>query len=235
MRKIIFLSIILASFNSFAQNERDSILLLNGKVYHGKILGLSKHEGDSVLQYQTVSNNGVSTDDMFGTYRVFSYTQNGTETILYRQNNFLGNYLTVDETRDVTMGSYDARKTFKPIVPFWSTLAVSLGVSLMDTYLTQKAIDAPEYLGSETAPGFFKQGPSLLPILVPVLVSVSWSLPSFKLKEKKMIHKQYFNNENYYRGYHRIAKQKRMLGALVGGFSGLAAGMISYYTVQSFQ
>lgn len=211
--------------------QRDSILLLNGKVLHGNVLGLEKTPGDSILKYETIRKDGSSRPEIIQTYRVFHFVDEGNTRVLYRQDEFLGNYLSVSDTRDVTYGSYDARRTFKPHVPTWTSFALGFGASIFDTYLTNKQANDPDLIEPKT-PGFFKGNPSIFPFLVPVVVSVSWGLPSFRLKEKNMIHKQYLHNENYYRGYHRIAKQKRMLGALLGSLGGIATGMIIHYSVQ---
>lgn len=233
MRALIVTLILISPAIIFSQAEKDSVLLLNGKVYQGEVIGTDVVEGDSVLTIKTLSKKNETITEQFGLYRIFSYTQNGSENIVYTQNEFLGNYLSITETKAATYGSYDARKTFKPAVPLWTTFGICAGVSLLDTYLTQNTLNDPNYIGSETSKGFFKDSPSMFTLLVPVAASVVWSFPTFKLKKKNMIHTEYFNNENYYRGYHRIAKQKRMLGSLIGGFSGLALGIISYYTVQA--
>lgn len=215
----------------FSQTEQDSILLLNGKVYHGEILGMDEVDYDSVVKYKTVDKKGVEKTEFIETYRIFSYTRGGTNHILYYQDDFQGNYLSVAETKDVTMGSYDARKMFQPHFPFWSGFVLGLGASVWDTYVTKKqAADTSLIVAPEA--GFFNtKSPTIFPFFVPVVLSVTWALPTFKVKKKNMIHKEYFNNANYYRGYHRIAKQKRMLGALVGGLAGVASGMIIYYSV----
>ncbi|MCB9223794.1 MAG: hypothetical protein R2780_03525 [Crocinitomicaceae bacterium] len=236
MRIFLIIGFLLTALISIGQNEQDSILLLNGKVYYGEVTGIEKIEGDSVLNFNTLNKKNEKVTDQLSLYRVFSYTKNGQENIMYSQNEFLGNYLSVNETKEVTIGSYDARQTFKPTVPFWTTYTLGLGVSVMDTYLSQKVLDKANYTNpyGYTTPGLFKDRLSLLPVLVPIVASVSWSLPSFKLKEKKMIHKSYFNNVNYYRGYHRIAKQKRMLGSMLGGFAGIATGWTTHLIINAF-
>jgi len=219
---------ILFSSSCFGQNQKDSLLLLNGKVYLGEITGFGISKGDSVINFRYSGKRGKLVNNEIEHRRVFSLTKNGISRTVYSPNEFAGDFLSERETHDVTIGSYDARKTFKPHVPFWTSFALGFGASVWDTYLTKKqATDSALVMPKE--PGFFRGDPSVFPFFVPVVLSVTWSFPSFKLKENKMIHKNYMHNENYYRGYHRIAKQKRMLGALLGSFSGLAVGMITYY------
>lgn len=218
-----FLSL-LSSFYSFGQGVQDSIILLNGRVFRGPVVSAE----NGFLKYKETTKTGETFTSQFDLYRVFSYTQNGTETIVYEQDDEKDNFLTVDEARNATLGSYDARQTFKPRIVFWSSLAIGYGTSLYDTYLQQKSVDDPDYLGPYTAGGFFKSRPSLMPILAPIVLSAGWSLPSFRVREKQIIQTHLFNDESYYRGYHRVARGKRVFGALKGSLIGIGAGLITY-------
>lgn len=218
---LIFL---LTSLSLNAQTELDSIILLNGRVYRGTITGAS---GD-LLTYKEIDRKGNEITGVMEYYRVFSYTQNGMEKVVYEQDEYKDNFLAVEEARNATLGSYDARQTFKPRFVFWSSFALGYGTSLFDTYLLQKTINHPDYFGSQTTKGFFKSDPTFMPILAPLVLSVGWSFPSFKIKEKQMIQMHLLNDESYYRGYHRIAKQKRILGALRGSLLGIGAGLVTY-------
>ena len=222
MNQLLTFFAALSTFTSFSQNVQDSVLMLNGKVFHGDFVKLDDIENDSVLQFKL--ENGKT--ENFSIQRIFSYTTKGASNILYRKDEFKGDFLSIEETKAVTFGSFDARKTFKPHFPFWSGYALGLGASMFDTYLTKK--DTIGAVSQDLQPGFFQKKPSMFPFLIPAVVTVSWSFPSFKLKEKKIIHKEYFRNENFYRGYHRIAKQKRMLSSLLGSISGIATGLILY-------
>lgn len=228
MRLLALISILTFCLTSIGQNKKDSVLLLNGKVFTGDITGTSLTKGDSVLNYTWINKKGQSKNEKVEMKRIFSYTDEGLSRTVYLPNEFLGDYLSVGETHDVTIGSYDARKKFKSHVPFWTSFAIGLGASLFDTYLTKKAATDTNLVAPKE-PGFFKSPPSIFPVLVPLVLSVSWSFPSFKVKKKKMIHLNYHGNENYYRGYHRIAKQKRMLGGLLGSLSGISLGMVMYF------
>ena len=222
MNQLLAIIIAFVSFTGFSQITQDSVLMLNGKVFHGEFVELNEVENDSVLQFKLT--NGKT--ENFSTQRIFSYTSKGDNNILYRKDEFKGDFLSIEETKAVTFGSFDARKTFKPHVPFWSGYALGLGATVFDTYLTKK--DTIGAVSQDLQPGFFQKKPSLFPFLVPAVVTVSWSFPSFKLKQRNIIHKEYFRNENFYRGYHRIAKQKRMLSSLLGSISGIATGLLIY-------
>ena len=228
MKQLTLSIFILFLLNGFTQGAKDSVLLLNGKSYTGDITGTSFVKGDSVLSINWVSKKGKTFTDNIEMKRIFSYTDNGISKTVYYPNEFLGDFLTIRETHDVTIGSFDSRKMFKPHVPFWSGFAIGLGATIWDTYLTKNEANDTNLVAPKE-PGFFKSSPSIFPFLVPVVVSAAWAIPSFKVKKKKMIHLNYHGNENYYRGYHRIAKQKRMLGGLFGSLSGIALGMLGYF------
>lgn len=210
--------------DGFSQASNDSILLLNGKVFNGAITGFAEVKNDSVVQYK--DENGKTGE--VANYRIFSYLKDGSNKVVYRRDEFSGNYLSIAETKAVTYGSYDARQTFKPHVALWTGFALGLGASLTDTYLSKKEAANANTVEPLT-PGFFKRSPSWFPFIVPPVVTVSWAFPTFKLKKKKIIHREYHNDENFYRGYHRIAKQKRMLSGLCGSLAGVAVGMSLYY------
>tara|TARA_B110000046_G_scaffold183350_1_gene219311 strand:+ start:5101 stop:5802 length:702 start_codon:yes stop_codon:yes gene_type:complete len=215
----------LVSFASMGQGEQDSIILLNGRVFHGPVTAVS----DGFLKYKETPKKGDPFTGSFETYRVFSYTQNGNETILYKQDDQSDNYLTVDEARNATLGSYDARQTFKPRFVFWSSFALGYGMSLFDTYLLQKTFDHPDYFNEDIeSPGFLKSQPTFLPIVAPLVLSAAWTFPSFKIREKQMIQTHLLNDESYYRGYHRVARQKRIFAALKGSLIGIGAGLVTY-------
>lgn len=216
--------ILTTTFASMAQGEQDSIILLNGRVFRGPITAID----DGFLKYKETPKRGEVFTTEFETYRIFSYTQGGLETILYKQDEQDNNYLSVDEARNATLGSYDARETFKPRFVFWSSFVMGYGMSLFDTYLGQASIDNEKYIGPFTDPGFFKSRVTFVPIIVPLVLSAAWSFPSFKVKEKQMIQMHLLDDESYYRGYHRVARQKRIFGALKGSLIGIGAGLVTY-------
>jgi hypothetical protein len=221
----IFL-LIFSSVTSFTQSMSDSLILLNGRVFRGEFKSLN----GGVLKFDMADRKGEVFTSELDVYRVFSYSIGEKETIVYKKSEEMNNFLDMEEARKATLGSYDARQTFKPRVVFWSSLLLGYAASIYDTYLPESVLDDPNYLGTEA--GFFTKGPTFFPILVPVVLSVGWSIPSFKVKESQMLQLHLKGDEEYYRGYHRVAKQKRMLNALKGGLIGVGAGMLTYYIAQ---
>ena len=204
----------------------DSITLLNGHTYYGSE---SKVEGN-FLTTKMLDRDGEYTM-YFEMGRVFSMHNTQGETVYYRQDELQGDYLTVQESRETTWGSRDARITSKPWGVTVTSIAVGLGFSLWDTYLTQKSIDeltVPGNPSPDLEAGLFGSRPSMMQVLVPTTFTLVWALPSFKVKEHQILQANMKGNAYYYRGYNRIAKQKRMFSALCGGFVGTGIGLISY-------
>lgn len=224
-QKLVLIVMLTLTANSvFSQSEADSIILMNGRVFRGEITDVTSE----FVSFSEIDKKGNSFTSQIESYRIFSYTKEGVSTTIYKYDIGGDHFLSVEEARKATLGSYDARKTFKPRFVFWSSLALGYSASLYDTYLLQKSVDHPDYQGAYTSGGFFKSRPTFFPFLVPAVLSVSWSLPSFKLKPNQMIQKDLLNDASYYRGYHRIARQKRIFAALKGSFIGITSGMITY-------
>ena len=121
MKQIIgILIFLLAGLSVYGQSEQDSIILLNGRVYRGTIISTS----DNILTYKEIDRKGNEFTGVMEYYRLFSFTQNGMEKVIYEQDELKDNFLTVEEARNATLGSYDARQTFKPRFVFWSSFEI---------------------------------------------------------------------------------------------------------------
>ncbi len=223
------LLIVTTFFGYSTFSQQDSIVLLNGKVYRGEV---QKVEA-GVLTYTEFKNDGTTEDVDLTTDRLFSYVHEGKETVFYVENEFTGDFLPVESARRATLGSYDARQTLKPRFVFYSSLLVGLGVSILDTYYTQSAYN--NFVETNGTPpisaqvGFFGAKPTLMPILVPMVLSGAWAIPSFRIKPKQLLQKNLYGDEQYYRGFNRVARQKRVLAALKGAVIGIGLGYISYF------
>ncbi|MBI3136605.1 MAG: hypothetical protein HYZ14_18160 [Bacteroidetes bacterium] len=227
--RLLSLFLLININTAFLVAQQDSIVLLNGKVYRGTIISVDK----GVLTYTGTEKKKQGVVIELTTDRLFSYVQNDKETVCYVQNEFIGDFLTVEEARRSTLGSYDARMNFKPHFVFYSSWALGLGVSLLDTYYTQSSYN--KFVTENGVPpvnatvGFFGIRPTLMPVLVPLVLSATWGIPSFRIKGDQIIQKNMIGDASYYRGFHRIAKQRRIFAALSGSAIGIGAGMISYF------
>jgi hypothetical protein len=225
MRNYLFIFSLLYVSLGYSQSFQDSVLLLNGKSFRCDVIGM---EGPT-LHFKIDHKDEKKADFFVADYRVFSYTKNQTETIVYKYDEDIGNFLKVDESKRYAIGAYDARKTYKTPVVFWSSLAAGLGVSIWDTYLTKATVNDPEFINSNNlTPGFFKSNPTLLPLAVPIVMSVSFGLPNMRVRDKHILHKNMVNDKMYYQGYNTYSKQKRAFSALKGSAIGVGLGLLSY-------
>ena len=219
--KTLYLTISITVLVNYAtsQSFKDSVILLNGKSYKCNVI---KSEGTS-LNFQVEGKKGDAQNYNVDTYRIFSYHQNNTETILYKKNDELGNFLTVDQSRRYAIGSYDGRQTYKPFYVFLTSFSLTYGISIWDTYLPANQNNDPNL-----NTGFFGKSPTLIPFAAPILFAASFGLPNSRAKDKYMLHKTYINDQMYYNGFNAYAKQKRALSALKGSAIGLGLGLLSY-------
>ncbi len=222
MKRTSIILILFFSFSGFCQNFKDSIILLNGIAHTCNIL----EKKNSYINVEIKNKKGEVEVFSYEEYRVFSYTQKGKENVVYNYDPDFGNFLTVDESRRYTLGSYDARKTYKPRVVFWSSFAMGYGFSLYDTYMSKAAVINSE--NPDLKAGFFGKGPTLLPIAVPLVLTATWAFPNIKVREKYILQKNLQYDKMYYHGFNQISKQKRTFAALKGSAMGIALGYISY-------
>ena len=209
---------------SSAQNYQDSVLLLSGKSYRCNVIGM---DGPS-LHFQVKDKKGKPEDYYMAEYRIFSFYKNGTEKVLYKKNDELGNFLEPHESRRYAIGGYDARETYHPAYAFWSSLAIGYGFSLWDTYLSEDAINSPSSTIPDYNAGLFGKGPTILPFAVPIVLTASFGLPNMRVRDKYILHKNMVNDQMYYNGFNSYAKQKRAFSALKGSAIGIGLGMLSY-------
>ncbi len=221
MKNVFFWVITLVSFTGFSQSEQDSIILLNGNVFRGQVM----EKGDEFLTFRMDSKKGLQELKMEN-YRIFSYTKGGVENVMYKYDSLNDNFLTVDQSRKYTLGSYDSRQSYKPRVIFYTNILLAYGVSLYDSYLPKSQVNSIE--GVTLTPGFFGRQPSILPLGFTFVSTITFALPNLKVKEKYITQKGLKGDKFYYHGFNRIAKQKRAFAALKGSAIGMGLGYLSY-------
>lgn len=237
--KFSIITLFLMSSMVFGQTYNDSIILMNGKVFRGEVIGLSKviNENEPELfkfnmeskkeRDSTKLDSKPEIDSVrLESYRVFSYTKGGVETVLYKHDSLSENFLTVNQSRNFTLGSYDARQKYSSRAVFFTAMGLSYGGSLFDSYLTKKAAEKSVFEGLN--PGFFGRAPSLLPLAFPLVLSISFGLPSTKVRPKNILQSGLKGDPFYYAGFNEVAKQKRTFAALKGSAIGIGLGYLSY-------
>jgi hypothetical protein len=191
--KIILITVIfLLSTNVKAQ---DKILFLNGKMIEGSILEKTNYE----FTFRDKKKDEFSIEK----YRVFSYTQNNKESIVYKFDTLTGNFLNVNDMKMFVYGERDAHQIYKPMVS--NFLGFTLGA---------------------TAGYFMHKENVFIYIATPfIYVPITLLFPT-KVKAKNLTEVKYLKEEEYLRGFERVARSKRTRGALKSSFAGVITGYL---------
>ena len=180
---------------SLTVNGQDKLLFLNGKTLEGSILEKTNYE----FTFKNKSDKQFIIDK----YRVFSYTQNNKESIVYEFDTLSGNFLKVQDMKMFVYGERDAHQTFKP--RFTNLMGFAVG----------------------GAAGFLmNQDQSFMYVPVPIVYTGITLLFPTKVKQSKLKDTQYLKEDEYLRGYERIARSKRTQGALKTSLLGMGVGFL---------
>lgn len=225
---ILFLVQLVTQF-AFAQENRDTILLQNGKQFPCNITDVDEIRVD----YTKFNNKGKQLNGFIDNYRIYEYKKyNGEVSVLYQYDTLIGNHFTVPEMKNFVLGELDARQNYKDHI--WlsaMSFVLSYGSVLFDTYLTKKSADQinADNPDMHFDPGFFGSEPSYFPIFVPVVLTAVISIPRFKIRKGQVGRRHLYDDPHFKWGYHRISRQKRLFWQLGGGLGGLGLGYLSYY------
>ncbi|MDG1477793.1 MAG: hypothetical protein P8Q14_11645, partial [Vicingaceae bacterium] len=131
-------------------------------------------------------------------------TKNNSETVVYKYDTLAGNFLQVEDMKLFVYGERDAHLTYNS--HFVSAVGLAVG----------------------GATGYFMhKDQSFLYIATPFIYT-SLTLPfgtSIK-KQDQIKNKDFLKEDEYLRGYDRVARSKRTTNALKSSFVGMAAGFI---------
>ena len=195
IKKNNILFIIAICLLSISASGQDKILFLNGKMLEGNLIEKTNYE----FTFKTEKEKQFVIDK----YRIFSYTQNNKETIVYEFDTLSGNFLKVQDMKMFVYGERDAHQSFKPRV----TNIIGLGIGAAAGFMMQ-------------------QDQSFIYVAVPVAFSVTTLLFPTKVNQKRLTDTQYIKEDEYLRGYERIARSKRTQGALKTSLLGLGVGFL---------
>lgn len=174
---------------------QDKILFLNGKILEGSLL--------KKTNYEFTFKNKKEKQFIIDNYRVFSYTQNNKENIVYEFDTLSGNFLKVQDMKMFVYGERDAYQSFKPIVATIAGFAFG------------------------GAAGFMMQKEqNFLYIPAPLLITSVTLLFPTKVNQKRLKSTQYLKEDEYLRGYERIARSKRTQGVLKSSIIGMGVGFL---------
>ena len=205
-----------------AQNFKDSIILLNGVSFMANNINLT----EGILKFDILNEEGTPSSLEITQSRIFSYHQNNKETVLYQANPLIIDDFKPFEMRRYVVGAYDARETYHGKTVFWTSMALAYGVSLWDTYLTPKAFDPVQFPNLNA--GFFGKKPTMIQVLSPLVFTASFAFPKIKVKDKYLLHKNFYGDKMYYYGFNGYTRKKRIFAALKGSAIGVGLGLITY-------
>ncbi len=191
----LLLTLLITLFLGFNLKAQDELLFLNGKEIEGSILSQNKYE----LTFKDTKNKEFSVD----TYRLFSYSQNNEETILYKYDTLEGNFLKVKDMKMFVYGERDAYKSYSSPVANIAGLLVCGAAG----YLMQK-------------------DQAFLYVATPLLyTTLTLPFPT-RVKQKRLPNLKHIKDDEYLRGYERVGRSKRTQNALKSSVIGTAAGFL---------
>ena len=177
-------------------NAQDKLLFLNGKLLEGKILNQTAVE----FSFQDKKNKQYSIDK----YRVFSYTKNEKERVVYKFDTLSENFLSEIDMRHFVYGEKDAHQTYR------SNLVNIVGAAV-----------------GGTAGYFMHKDQSFFYAATPFLYTIITLPFGTKIHHQNNIkHQNLFKEDEYLRGYDKVARSKRTTNALKFSFIGVAAGYV---------
>lgn len=191
----LFITLLIFLFLGNSLKAQDKLLFLNGKEIEGTILSQNKYE----LTFKDNKSKEFAVD----TYRLFSYSQNNTETVLYKYDTLEGNFLKVQDMKMFVYGERGAYQSYSS--PITNITGLLIG----------------------GAAGFMMQKDQAFLYVATPLMFTTITLPfPTRVKQKKLTTLEYIKDDEYLRGYERVARSKRTQNALKSSIVGTAAGFL---------
>ncbi|MEM7162928.1 MAG: hypothetical protein AAF487_10885 [Bacteroidota bacterium] len=187
----------------YSQSERldTKIQLMNGKLLD---VSLGDTSGANIF-YSALKKNQTWIKKSIYKDQVFSlFDLEGNETVLYRQNEIIGDEYTIQQMRTFILGERDALNGYSAKGTFYGGLALGLGG------------------------GYASKGGVLLPASIPLIYSLSMQLPYIRIKEKSVSNMQIAGQEHYLIGYEKTARTRKTMNAILGSLLGAAIGTTVY-------
>lgn len=199
---VIFTLLMTQSFSAFTQEKVD-LLLLGGQIFSGKYI----QEDSMKISIKITTKKGKSKVVDVDKDRLFSYTKEGKETVLYTSSTSDYGY-SVEDMRYYIRGQQDAQKYHKIKVPFIVSTSVSAVVA--------------GYLGSQS---------SSLIVLTPIIGTVAGTITKRNFpKVNAELDPELVKHNSYMDGYKKAARGKKIIrsisGAIVGTIVGSTVGLI---------
>lgn len=137
------------------------------------------------------------------TYRLFSYSQNNIETTLYKYDTLEGNFLKVQDMKMFVYGERGAYQSYSS--PVTNVAGLLIG----------------------GAAGFMMQKDQAFLYVAAPLIYTTITLPfTTSVKQKKLTNREHIKDDEYLRGYERVARSKRTQNALKSSVIGTGLGFL---------
>lgn len=180
----------------FQAMAQDKILLMNGQVIEGQVVGQSSLE----VRYLAKRRNSLL-ERREPTESVFSVTDSlGHERIWYFMDTIFGNDYTVDQMRWFIKGEQDARDGYRPIVPMLGGFLAGAGITV--------ALDL-----------------EVMSLLLPPAYAGFMALPRVHVTRGSIRDPLMEGDPYYATGYASVGRPKRVLRSLYATFAGVAVGV----------
>jgi len=221
--KIIITFALLIVFNVSAQ---DKLLLLNGRIDKGEIIA----DKESIFDFKIYKNGGKEKIIPYDKSRIFSITNiNGKESLLYKKDSSIGNFLSENRMRMYIYGQRDAHENFGIGRHLFGGFLLGFAATVFDTYEFGPSKKEIAEGATPVPTGFFLRDPSIFPVLFPLSIPLGVSLLPSKIIKDDVSSIEYLNSEEYVEGFSKVKKVKRLKSSFLGSLSGMAIALISYY------
>lgn len=176
---------------------QDKLLFLNGKELNGSVLNVTKYE----LTFKDDKNKELVIDN----YRLFSYTKsNQSEVLLYKYDTLEGNFLKEKDMKMFVYGEREAHQSYHSNVTKIGSLLAG------------------------GAAGFMMQKDQSFVYVAAPLIVTTITLPfGTKVRQRKLKNSDYLKEDEYLRGYERVARSKRTQSALKFSILGTGLGFLT--------
>lgn len=203
--KIAVIVAILTTSKGFGQPKKevdlkkDTVLLLTGAILTGVISEITP-------TYLTIKDSDkMAKGTVVETERIFSYSNQSGEHVLYFVDSTVGNEFTIADMRYFIRGEQDGKSGFKARPAFYTNMLIGVGGGISGTF-------------------FFPIPPFLFATMV--------GIPKVKIKQNTVRYPDDLNHPIYVMGYERMARRNRKIQSLIGGGIGLAVGLGTFLILQ---
>ncbi|MCB0793220.1 MAG: hypothetical protein KDB88_00655 [Flavobacteriales bacterium] len=187
---------LLILFTALAARAQDKILMMNGQVIEGEVIG------QSTLEIRYLTDKGKKrVERSEPTESVFSVTdRTGKERLWYFHDTIFGNDLEPEQMRWFIKGEQDARDGYKPLIPMIGGFALGAGLTI----------------------GFDME---VMSLLIPPVYAGTMALPRVHVTKGSIRDPLMEGDEYYATGYARVGRTKRVVRSLISSAAGVLVGL----------